>query len=78
MRGRHPSMGVRGYILRYAYELADTGKYADWRAIEEPLRRRYGDEQGSRLLNDASVRDELDRRCHVAAHDSSSVAPIPR
>ncbi|MEX3985275.1 hypothetical protein AB4Y45_40680 [Paraburkholderia sp. EG287A] len=54
-------------MLRFARELADTGRYADWRAIEEPLRSRYGDEQSLRLLNDSSLRDELDRRCQNAA-----------
>ncbi|WP_321945478.1 hypothetical protein [Paraburkholderia sp. J10-1] len=76
MRNKNSAMGVKDYMLRYARELADSGRYADWRAIEEPLRHRYGVEQADRLLNDASLRGELDQRCQCAAHTGDGAQQI--
>ena len=67
MKSKHSAMGAKDYMLRYARDLADSGRYTDWRAIEELLRQRYGEEQSGRLLNDASIRGELDRRCENAS-----------
>lgn len=72
MRSKNSAMGVKDYMLRYALELADSGRYTDWRAIEELLRQRYGEEQSDRLLNDASIRGELDRRCEHATYTSNN------
>lgn len=76
MTSKHSSMGVKDYMLRYARDLADSGRYTDWRAIGALLQQRYGEEQSDRLLNDASIRDELDRRCQDAAHASKDNQPI--
>ena len=76
MRSKHSAMGAKDYMLRYARDLADSGHYTDWRAIEALLQQRYGEEQSARLLNDASIRSELDRRCQDAVHVSNSSQPI--
>ncbi|CAD6517992.1 hypothetical protein LMG27952_00931 [Paraburkholderia hiiakae] len=78
MRSKNSAMGVKDYMLRYARDLADSGRYADWRAIEALLRLRYGEEQSDRLLNDASVRGELDRRCQHPAHAGNNIEQIRR
>lgn len=76
MRSKHSAMGAKDYMLRYARDLADSGHYTDWRAIEALLQQRYGEEQSARLLNDASIRSELDRRCQDAVHVGNSNQPI--
>ena len=76
MRNKNSAFGVKDYMLRYARDLADSGRYADWRAIEAPLQERYGEEQSDRLLNDASIRGELDQRCQFAAHAGNTRHPI--
>lgn len=78
MRSKNSAMGVKDYMLRYARELADSGRYVDWRAIQDPLRLRYGEEHSDRLLNDVTVRDELDRRCQNATHAGNDIELIRR
>ncbi|NVH76748.1 hypothetical protein FSB08_30540 [Paraburkholderia sp. JPY432] len=68
MRNRYPAIKLPESGLRYARELADTGTYADWIAISQPLCARYGEHRSARLLSDPAVRDELDRRCNFASH----------
>jgi len=55
-------------MLRFAYELADSGRFRDWTEIQHKLYRRFGDDQGVRILRKREVRDELDRRCLEAAN----------
>jgi hypothetical protein len=68
MRNRYPAITLPESVLHYARELADTGTYADWKAISQSLSARYGEHRSARLLSDPAVRDELDRRCHSASH----------
>ena len=53
----------RQYVIRRARELAETGKYARWNAIEFELRFVEGIEEARRCLADRPIRDELDDIC---------------
>lgn len=52
-------------ILRQAYDYARSGKYADCIFIESKLRSE-GFTLAERVLDDPSIRDELDSLCRVA------------
>ena len=53
----------RQYVIRRARELAETGKYARWNAIEFELRFVGGIDEARRWLADRPIRDELDGIC---------------
>jgi hypothetical protein len=53
----------RQYVIRRARELAETGKYARWNAIEFELRFVEGIEEARGWLADRPIRDELDGIC---------------
>ncbi len=59
--------GRRETIRHVAYSLADSGRYADWQAIEGILCTRYGLLETRRLLADRFIRSELNRRCTAAS-----------
>jgi hypothetical protein len=52
-------------MWRLAYQLADSGDYSGWDAIEIELRI-HGFSRAKYLLEDDQVRDWLDRRCNEA------------
>lgn len=60
-------------IRRTAFQLADSGNYPDWRAIECVLSIRYGVIECRRLLIDLSIRTELNRRCSISLKSESRV-----
>jgi hypothetical protein len=62
----YPALRTLDPVRRYARELADSGRFADWQALEGFLCVRYGPDRTRRALNDLSVRDELDVRCVLA------------
>lgn len=49
MRNRYPAIILPGSMLRYAWELADAGAYADWKVISSSLSQRYGEHRITRL-----------------------------
>lgn len=53
----------REYVLRRARELAETGKYPRWNAIEFELRFVEGMEEARSWLADRLIREELDGIC---------------
>lgn len=53
----------REYVMRRARELAETGKYPRWNAIEFELRFVEGIEEARGWLANQLIRDELDRIC---------------
>ncbi|QQC65211.1 hypothetical protein [Paraburkholderia ginsengisoli] len=58
--------GRREAVRRAAYSLADSGKYADWRAVEKAIRARYGVLDAHQLLGNPLVRTSIDQRCAAA------------
>ena len=56
----------RGYVIRRARELAETGKYPEWSAIAFELRFVEGIKEARKWLADRSIRDELDSVCTLA------------
>ena len=53
----------RDYVMRRARELAETGKYPRWNAIEYELRFVEGIKKARGWLDDRQIQDELDRIC---------------
>ena len=58
--------GRREAVRRAAYSLADSGKYADWQAVEKALRARYGVLDAHQLLANPVVRANIGQRCAAA------------
>jgi hypothetical protein len=50
------------YIIKRAYELAESGDYSDYQHIEIIIRSE-GFEDARTILDDQRIRDELDRIC---------------
>jgi hypothetical protein len=58
--------GRRASIRQAAYSLADSGRYADWQAIEGILCTRYGVIEARRLFVDRALCLNVNRRCTEA------------
>jgi len=57
-------------IVQRAYQLADTGEFAGWYEILLTLRRE-GYTDVSAHLHGATIRADLNKRCHVARGDGT-------
>ncbi|MBC8730728.1 hypothetical protein F6X39_21185 [Paraburkholderia sp. UCT2] len=53
-------------MRRAAYSLADSGRYADWQAVEKALRARYGVLDAHQFVGNPVVRANIDQRCVAA------------
>ena len=56
------SMASDNWMMEHAYDLARTGAYIGWQAIEREMRSE-GFSRASLLLNDGHTREELNRVC---------------
>ncbi|MFL9998726.1 hypothetical protein PQR34_45440 [Paraburkholderia sediminicola] len=63
--------GRRESIRQAAYNLADSGSYADWQAIEGILCVQYGLIEARRLFVDRAFCLNVNRRCVVAMKQAS-------
>ncbi|MFL9999014.1 hypothetical protein PQR34_47430 [Paraburkholderia sediminicola] len=64
--------GRRENIRQAAYNLADSGSYANWQAIEGILCVRYGLIEARRLFVDRAFCLNVNRRCEVAIKQVST------
>ena len=68
--GRMSKKEQREYISRRAPELARTGKFTDWLAVERHLRWEENLPAARQELDSQYIRQELDRLCRETRKDA--------
>jgi hypothetical protein len=66
MRLRMTKGQTVGHVMQRARELARSGKYRDWLAVETYLRFHEELPAARIILDDPAIRQELDRECERA------------